>query len=171
MFNYKHYIAVLRWKAAEKEAIGGISTKEKQYITPLIELVMPQPTDLKVKENGIERVKTHEELLNESINKFTEKLNEIPKDILKYWGNNPAFIDLSLIDFSIRKKSLIKILDSSLQQKLFLIPVIRLLQDPDYLRESVMFSHKSNNGVCLRLYRSDFKENLLTSKINEFLSK
>ena len=43
MFDFKHYIPVLRWKAAEKDALKNLSEKSRERVTPLLEIIMPSP--------------------------------------------------------------------------------------------------------------------------------
>ncbi|KKS98264.1 MAG: hypothetical protein UV73_C0003G0206 [Candidatus Gottesmanbacteria bacterium GW2011_GWA2_43_14] len=170
MFDYKHYISVLRWKAAEREALGNLSDENKKSLTPLIELIMPQTTKYKIKEGGVERVKTPAELLDESIAKMNEKIPQIPEEILKYWGETPAFIDFSKVDFSIRSSGLQQILSLGLKLKLNLIPAVSLSSDDDVKLIVATHAKEYKLGLCLRLFRSDFTT-ALKSSIEEFLSK
>src|ERR1700730_15756466 len=50
MFDSKHYVPILRWKAAEKEALEQLTSKEKESMTPLFEILMPQPKNQKAGE-------------------------------------------------------------------------------------------------------------------------
>lgn len=170
MFDYKHYVPVLRWKAAEKEALEKLSSERKKFLTPLIELIMPQPTEYRVKEGDVERIKGSEELLNESLVKLKLKIPDIPEEILKSWGTNPVFIDLSLIDYSLRLNGLNQILSLGTKLGLHLIPVINLSSDPELQKEAVIYSKDTRNGLCLRLFRNDFKSPLLEN-INILLEK
>ncbi|MBI4039133.1 beta family protein [Candidatus Daviesbacteria bacterium] len=160
MFDYKHYVSVLRWKAAEKEALEKLSDKEKKYLTPLIELIMPQPVAFRTGEGEVKIIKTHEELLNESIEKLKSKIPGIPEEILKFWGTAPIFIDLSLIDFSLRVNGLEDILSTGIDMGLYLIPVVTLASDNDLKKVATLHAQKSKQGICLRLFRSDFKPSL-----------
>ncbi len=169
MFDYKHYVSVLRWKAAEKEALEKLSDKEKNFLTPLIEFIMPQPSEFKVKEGDLERIKTPDELLNESIEKFKNKIPEIPEEILKFWGTEPVFIDLSLIDFSLRNNGLEQILSMGSKEGLYLIPVVTLASDAGLKKNATLHAQKNKQGICLRLFRSDFKSSLIND-IRDFLS-
>lgn len=157
MFDYKHYIPVLRWKAAEKEALEKLEDKQKKFLTPLIELIMPQPSEYRVKEGDIERIKTPEDLFHESLEKLQVKLPDISEEILKSWGLNPVFVDLSLIDFSLRLSGLNQILSSGVKLGLHLIPVVTLSSDSDLQANASLYAKESKNGLCLRLFRNDFK--------------
>lgn len=39
MFDFDHYVPVLRWKEAERKALINLNIQEKGSITPLIEIV------------------------------------------------------------------------------------------------------------------------------------
>lgn len=169
MFNYKHYVPVLRWKAAEKEALEKITDEEKELITPLIEIIMPQPPEYKVKEGDIERIKTTEELLNESIEIMKIKIPEIPKEILKFWGTSPLLIDLSLIDASLRGSGLTQIIELGKKLNLCLIPVVNLSSNLDLKQVAKYYAKKYGQGLCLRLFCSDFQKESFANEIRNFL--
>ena len=38
-FDHSHYVANVRWKAAEREALQWLGRREKAQLTPLIELI------------------------------------------------------------------------------------------------------------------------------------
>ena len=70
MFGSNHYIPILKWKMAEKQALARLSINDKKFITPLIQLVMPRPSFLK-KEG---KLKTTVELSAESIVMLRQQL-------------------------------------------------------------------------------------------------
>lgn len=165
MFDSRHYVPILRWKAAEREGLEKLSSDEKKFITPLLEILMPQS---KRSKDG-EKPKTPEELLRESIAKLKTTLPNIPGDILKYWGMAPAFIDVDLLDISVRKEGLTQILTLGNKLGLFLISVIGLNSDIDIQKTAVSFAKKNNYGLCLRLFPSDFNKNTLATSIKNFV--
>lgn len=152
MFKSNHYIPILRWKAAEREALEQIQSDSRRFITPLIELVMPQP---KAQE------KSPAEQLDESIASFQASKDKIITDILKCWGQDPVFIDLHLIDGSIRASALADILAAGKKLDIFMIPVINIVPVIDFdsdvkTREvAIAFGKEHKHGICLRLSRSD----------------
>jgi len=170
MFNYKHYIPILRWKAAEKEALGKLGKEEKELITPLIELIMPQP-EYMVKDGEDTRIKSPEELLNESIEMFKSKVKEIPNEIAKFWGIAPAFVDLSLIDFSLRIDGVGRIMELGEELKLCLVPVVGLSSIPELKKISNVCNKKYKHGLCLRLFRNDFEKASFQDNIKDFLTE
>lgn len=167
MFDYKHYIPILRWKAAEREGLGLLSDEQKKILTPVIELLMPQPT--RPKEG--EAPKSPEQLLADSIAKFKTMLPDVPNDILKFWGKNPAFLELNLIDASLRTDALKQILNIGKELDISLIPVISLNADTEFQTTVISLVKKYNSGLCLRLFRSDFNEGTLETNIKNFLEK
>jgi len=173
MFNFKHYIPILRWKAAEKDALATLSPKDKKSITPLIEFLMPQPKP--VKPGAI--AKTPEEQWQESVEEFKKMVPELPDQIRKYWGEGSIFIDVYMIDGSIRARALFDILNIGKALNLFMIPVVNLIPVIDFESDAqtrniaILFAKESKNGLCLRLSRSDLNKDTLVSSIKDFLQK
>lgn len=172
MFSSKHYIPILRWKAAEQEALEKLDDAKKKFITPLLELIMLQPKKLTVKiREGKERLKTPSELLNESLSGFKTNIPKIPEKIMKCWGTSPCFVDFGLIDISLRAEGLRQVLTLGEKLKIFVIPVISLNSDCETQKVAISLGMKYNHGICLRLLRSDFlNQSLLDEKIKNFLS-
>jgi hypothetical protein len=167
MFDSKHYIPILRWKAAEKEALEQLTAKEKKAMTPLLEILMPQPKNLK---DG-DRVKSPAELLAESVATLKATFPRIPGDILKYWGPTPAFVDFSLVDISLRADGLKQIVTAGDGIGLILIPVITLGSDRETQKAALALAKNRNKGLCLRLFRPDLVDSVvLTQKIKQLLA-
>jgi len=168
MFNYKHYIPILRWRAAEKGALLKLKEEDKSLVTPLVEFIMPQSSSRDGDKNP-------KDLLNESIKKFTGNLSSMADQIMKYWGNKAIFIDVQLIDSSIRAEALKKILEHGKQLNIFMIPVITIIPvvgfeaDAQIKKVAIEFSKKSKHGLCLRITESNFKEKSLSNDIENFL--
>lgn len=172
MFDNKHYIPILRWKAAEREALEHVSSKDKSMMTPLIELIMPQP-----KETSIRGGDTPTDLLKESVKIFKEKFPAIPTEILECWGRDPVFIDVHLIDGSIRAESMANILSIGKSLDMFMIPVVNVIPVIDFesdvkTREvAFTFSKENKHGLCLRLSRVDLRQESISSSVEFFLKK
>jgi len=170
MFNYKHYVPILRWKAAERGALLKLKSDDKTNITPLIEFIMPQPDDDEGK-------KTPKDLLQESINVFMESIPNIADQILKHWGYDAIFIDVQFIDGSIRAEALEKILSHGKQLNLFMIPVITIIpvigfeSDAKTRHAAIKFAKESGNGLCSRITESNFNEKSLADDIKNFIIK
>lgn len=169
MFNQKHYIPILKWKSAEQQAIVKLSPEEKKFVTPLIQIIMPALKALKAGE----KEKTPEEQREELVASFKTKMLAIPEEILTSWGNDHAFIDLSLVPIaSLRNEGIEQIITSGDVLGLSLIPVINLSSDDE--AKGVVFSlaKKYKKGLCLRLVCSDFEDiSKLNSSLEEFVKK
>jgi len=167
MFDSKHYVPILRWKAAEKEALEQSTSKEKESMTPLLEILMPQPKNPK---KG-DRAKSPAELLTESLETLKETLPKIPQEILKYWGKLPAFIDLSLVDVSLRAGGMKQIVTGAETIGIPLTPVIGLSSDTKTQNVAFELAKSKERGLCLRLFRPDLIDSAaLTQKIKAFLT-
>ena len=151
MFDHRHYIPVLRWKAAEKDAIKYLTEEQKSIITPLLELVPPQPR----------KNKTIEELTKELI-------ANTARDIGVYWGNQAVFLDIALIDEPHRTLGLNEIITEGVNLGLKIIPVVGLNSSDQILKVASEYSKRF--GICLRLTLSDLESETLVTKIEGFLS-
>lgn len=170
MFKHKHYIPILRWRAAEKGALQNLGSEDKTNITPLIEFTMPQPDNDAGK-------KTPRELLQESISSFARNIPNIASQVLKYWGLDAVFIDVQLVDGSIRAESLRNILNYGKQLDILMIPVVTIIpvvgfeSDKQTRQVAVEFARKTGHGLCFRITESNFDERSLAKDIEDFVSK
>ncbi|MFA5729683.1 MAG: hypothetical protein WC938_00425 [Candidatus Paceibacterota bacterium] len=176
MFNSKHYIPILKWKRAEQEALKALEEKEKDAMTPLIELVMPTVDPFYKKEN--KRVKkTQEEMLTGIVKKFKEeRINKIPEELLQCWGLTSIFLDFTLLyedQFTTQLKidSLNKIIPIGSSLGLKIIPVLNLNDDKEIKKTICLLFEKYKQGICLRIMPSDLVDvEELNVKIKTFLS-
>ncbi|KKK61367.1 hypothetical protein LCGC14_3015030, partial [marine sediment metagenome] len=83
MFDSKHYIPILKWKRAEQVALKALEQEHKEYITPLIQFVMP-------------RNKPDDELAD-IVARFENLAPQIPEKLIGVWGRSPIFVDISLL--------------------------------------------------------------------------
>jgi hypothetical protein len=119
--------------------------------------------------------KTPKELLQESIEKFSENLPGIADQVMKHWGRSTVFVDVQLVDGSIRAEALKKILENGKQLDIFMIPVITIIpvvgfeSDSQTRQVAVEFAKQSGHGLCLRITDSNFKEKSLSNDIGDFL--
>lgn len=167
MFTHNHYVPILKWKPAEIKALEKVDAVQKKYITPLIQLVLPNPSNPKKNE----KEKNPREKYQESLEKFKKLAPQIPKQIITYWGSSPIFVDLNLIiEDSLKLESFDVIVDASSKNDTKLIPVLYLNMDEELKKRIVAGSMKMGFGICLRLFRSDFENSQeLQSKINDLL--
>src|SRR5574342_216354 len=99
MVNHKRYVPILRWRAAEKGALRHLMPKDRAVITPLVELVMPQP------QHDRSKNKTPDELLRESISLFLEDIPNIGSQLVDCWRHDTLFLDVQLVDSSVRAQA------------------------------------------------------------------
>ncbi len=161
--DIKSYIPILRWRAAEMNAIKKLSLSDRENVTPLVELVMPAPS---FNEDG-EVVKTPKE-------KFMNSLPNITKDLFESCGQNTVFIDAHLLDSDIRASSLEQILFQD-NFGLFMIPVTYIIPvtstnaDKVTREITVNYAKKSGHGLCIRIDKSHLQEDGVFSHVSYFV--
>ena len=181
MSNLNHYVPILKWKRAEQSALQALEDKEKNTMTPLIELVMPTVSRDRTegeKKNKKRIRKTDEEIFTEIIKKFKEKrVKEIPQEILQSWGTRPVFLDFTLLHeaqltIQLKINSLNEIILTGMDIGLKIIPVINLNDDSKIKETVASLSKKYNQGICLRVAPSDLANTKnLNKKIEVFLKE
>ena len=124
MFNHKHYIPILRWKGAERGALNGLSDISKDNTTPLVEFIMPNPSQDEIKNNSLS---TPKDLLEFSRKKLEKDTPKMLNQIINTWGKNNLFVDVHLIDSLVRAKFLTEVLKFTETKDLFLIPVLNII--------------------------------------------
>lgn len=77
MFDYKHYVSILRWKEGERTALRELYPEVKERLSPVIEI----PSEVVV--NALNKM---------TISSFASRVRV---EILECWGRQPAFVDLS----------------------------------------------------------------------------
>jgi hypothetical protein len=171
-----HYVPILKWKRAEQSALQELGDKEKNGLTPLIELVMPTvPLYKNVGKKGEKKTikKTQEEVFAEVVQKFKErKIKEIPEEILQSWGTKPIFLDFTLLYNGIQLKidSLSEIASAGADKGLKIIPVLNLNDDSKIKEVIALHSQKYDHGICLRVTPSDLANiETLNKKIETLL--
>lgn len=161
MFDYTHYVPILKGKEGEYGALKELSSTVKDRITPLVE-VTPIPWDF---ENEVP-AKT----IDAHLGKVTDKIKGC-------WPEKtPIFIDLLWIPETERmsdgRHPLTFILDSARSKDLYLIPVTGVARNRDYQMAVKDAALKDRRGYCLRLENDDFGEfGTLGTKINDLLGE
>lgn len=158
MFGQEHYIPILKWKAAErqalKELVGQLKSKEKKLITPLVQLVMPTP---KASKNPAQQ-KSRQEQFDEVVQALRTRLPVIPQEVVEVWGADPLFMDVSMLYTpAIRAESMRAILTGAEALNMSLIPVVNLSSDGEVGKASCSLAKRFAHGLCLRLVRADFR--------------
>lgn len=163
MFNFNHYVPVLRSKNAEWRALRRLEGTLKHHITPLIEL-MP------------ERV-----IPNSAKETLELKVADIVRRV-STCGMNRLFVSGYLLPSGLRGKAgehPLQLLWNGVasqttplipQLGLTLIPVITLDADPSYRAAVQVIVHTQDNGVALRLFRKDLTGTNLYNRITTLLN-
>lgn len=168
MFDFKHYIPVLRWKAAEKDALKNLSEKSRERVTPLLEIIMPSPKNFRDENNNF---KPTEVLLKESISKLKSNLLKTSEEILRCWGKLPVFIDFNLIaGDNLKVESLNNIIKDAAASGIKLVPITNLNSNMIVQKNTVEASLVAGYGLGFRLFRSNFDDPQLLGRINTFLT-
>src|SRR3990172_11257549 len=135
LFNSKHYVPILKWKRAEQGALKSLAEEYKQFITPVIQLVMPKykPQDK----------------LEDVVKKFWEQAPQIREMLIDVWGRDPIFVDVSLLfTTSLKVKSLNTILREGHKCDGFFIPVIHLNDDQEIKKTAYSLAKENKSGIC-----------------------
>ena len=174
MSTANYYIPILKWKRAEQRAIRALEDRDRDFIMPLIELVMPTVSIYKKEDK--KQIKNQEETFKEVVQKFKQKrTKEISPEILQSWGPRPVFLDFTLLHegqltTQLKIDSLNKIIPTGMGMGLKLIPVVNLNDDPRIKEVVCPLSKKYNQGLCLRITSSDLANiEDLNRKIKTFL--
>jgi len=158
LFNHKHYVPCLRWKQGEYDAILRLSPKTKAQITPLIE----------VPEIGYDfETKTPTRTLDKHLELFVKRL-------MKKWGMNHCFVDISLVKSSERmadgRHPLKFVFDKLRVNKCRVIPVTGLDRDNDFGSVINNITSSDKHGLCIRLNIEEASKPKLKNSIDSLLS-
>jgi hypothetical protein len=142
MFDYKHYVAVLRWQQGEVDA-QKLYDQDRKVITPLIEL-------LPDKGGGFPK---------------------IIKEIAQNWGFEPFFLDLNRLNPALRLAGgghpLVLIGNEAKSLPVKLIPVTGLGRDRSYQAAVASVAQANRHGMCVRIYGKDLsRANFPTQLLN-----
>lgn len=160
------YVPILRWRPAELTALQKLHPSDRQKMTPLVELIMPNPTTDK---------KDRHQIVETPKDKFLRKLPEVGNGLLKFCGRDPVFVDVHLLDGDIRADAFEKILSATRALDIFSIPVTHIIPvtstNADHATRAVAtrFAKDSGNGLCIRIDKSHFADASLADHIADFL--
>lgn len=147
MFDYKHYVPVLRWKQAEWMALQTIEPKYKKFLTPLLEFPPFK------------------------YGKFDKKIwDKALSDINTCWGNSPIFCDLDLLSNSPDLINiLLEIENQSENLSLSIIFVTSINMPSTYQNALKDILKKDQRGIAIRLYPKDLVNRNLTFELNNII--
>lgn len=157
MFNHTHYVPILRWKGAEKEALKQLGDSDKKRMTPLVELPRPsKPPQSSKSAKKPRKLKTVYDLMG-----------ALPEEISESWGGSPIFLDLHLIDKEASLSGIEKIYADSHDLNLNLIPVLNLNYDKPFRIKVAEIAKHDNRGICVRLSPQDLAKLTLNAELEE----
>lgn len=150
--DYKHYVPILKGKAAEYGALGDLKPETKRMLTPLIEI--PPFSE--------------EDLIDDHVAKVGDK-------ILKAWGTDQSlFIDFKWIPEEIRMKDgshpLTHVFNMTRGKGIKAIPVTWLSSEQVEYDAIKAIIATDKRGMVLRIGFDDFEENGLSSTLSALMS-
>jgi hypothetical protein len=157
----KRYIPILRWKRAERRALRYLRRREREMITPILELT-PAAFEAGPSNGPPRRTPLPSDVLL-----------RMATGIAECWGRQAAFVDLSLFTDRLRpRKSFWEAMASHLlSTDATVIPVVPLWRAESYdiavLRE---FGAEEGRGACLRLKEVDLLLEDLPRRVEKQLS-
>jgi len=154
MFNSKHYTPILKWKRAEQNALKALGDKHKKHITPLIQFVMPRQKPL--------------ERLEDAVQRFEGQIPQLAEQLAEVWGNDPIFVDVSLLFTTLKAKSLNVVLRGGRKLGAAFIPVIHLNDDQSIKKIAFSLAKENESGICLRLICPDLTD---VPKMNQAIAE
>jgi len=145
-FGPEHYVPILKWKRAEQGALKTLREEQKVFISPLVQLVMPN-------------YKLQNQTIDDVVEKFENEIHKIPNKIMEVWGDSPLFVDVSLLFTDILKvNSFSTLFREARILKINLIPVV-YLDDVQEIKDIVRkIIAEDRRGMCLRLICADFTD-------------
>ncbi len=130
IFDYKHYVPILRWKQGEQLALKELFPTDRSLMTPLVEL----PSD-------------YEKTIDETVNA-----------VAKNWGSAAMFFDVRPIlhrrDPAWRKNHVTAFFNEARNAGLELTPVTGLDCSVEYRTEVRNVIEVDQRGACIRLNRA-----------------
>ena len=154
------YTPILRWKAAEKSALGEMYEDDRKNTVPLIEYIMPYKSTLK-----------------ESQDVFLSKLPSELEYIEKHWGQRQIYVDVHLIDNATRAEALKIIFSFAEHHDLFLVPTTFIIpvvsSDTDMQTRllAVEYAKKTMCGICIRIARVHMEQKDIKKEVLSFIHK
>jgi hypothetical protein len=147
MFNYRHYIPILKGKQGEYAALATLVPSVKDCLTPLIE-IPPIPWDWKK---------------NQPLKSINGHLEEIGTTFDRAWASEcPFFVDLIWISPDDRMSDgelpLEFVFGRAREWNLSPIPVTGLMRDVAYQEACRTVHARDKRGICVRVQREDFAD-------------
>ena len=157
MFDHSHYVPVLRWKAAERDALQNMRQSDKARITPLVELVPKLLTYFGPKVGMTADI----------------KVSRAASEMSRVWGHEPIFVDFWLLNLAIAINGGHPITvfgEKARYNGLRLISVTGLDRSPDYQKAVASLVQEDRRGACIRLRRQDLNRATLAKDLEKLLN-
>jgi hypothetical protein len=163
----KNYVPILRWKEGERVALAELYAAEREQITPLFEFIMP---------GNKTEVGNYKNILEDSKSVFLKRLPKVREDIKKCWPEGAAFVDVHLVDGSLRADALQQILDLPSDSNITLIPVTHIIPnateaDVATRKVAIDSSRSKDSGICIRISRFSLQDEDLGHQILKFVKE
>lgn len=147
MFDYRHYVPILKGRQGEYGALETLDPTVKNALTPLIE-IPPIPWDWE-EEKPLKSLDAH--------------LQKVGLNFDHSWAlERPFFVDLLWISEDDRMQDgehpLEFVFRSAREWILAPIPVISLIRGQEYVQACRRVQEADKRGICLRIQREDFVE-------------
>jgi Beta protein len=177
MFGSNHYIPILRWKQAERFALHRLRSEDKARITPLIEIT-PKSFLAKKRDKGISSPEP-DSLIPDGNNLAPEPgavLRRHAKEVLRFWGNTPLFLDLNHIEGVVPAingdiHALTYFSDVGRSYCLKIVPVTELERSAAYQNAVAAVLKTDQSGVCLRVSISELVDNACNERLQNGLAR
>lgn len=161
-FDHTHYVASLRWKPAEMEALGWLAGDTKTAMTPLIEFV---PRNFRTKDGKDLPVR--------------DAVRRIVGEIDTHWGSFPAFVDSCHIDTGLSNDPhVMEILAEENRRHLplftsksNLIPVTGIARCDAYQQAVASVVQEDDVGACVRVVVKEVAADGFSTRLESLLSR
>lgn len=136
--DYKHYIPVLYWRQAEREALKDIGLFNGEIINRFTPLIQLYPKDFE----------GDEILIENKVAKIIDEINE-------YWGDERILLDPCLLPLEIQV-TIVKIIEQNVYaRKLMITPTTNLSKNFSYQTNIKSLVKRDQNGLCIRLHPTE----------------
>lgn len=142
-FDHRHYVAVLRWKRAERIALRELGNEARGRITPLLKLV---PT-------------------------ADYSPSKVSNDVKSHWGPWPFLLDFTYLPESGNHDFVLMMHAHLRSHALLAIPVVGLSIGRGYESAVAKIIGFDKHGVCIRLYPEDLQGRSLKAYLDRLLDR
>lgn len=139
MFDYAHYVPVLRWKRGERGALKWLEPADKAAMTPLLELLPGYMRPRRGKGGG----------------PAGDDLSVVVEQIVDCWGSTPIFIDVAMVRsvpyLGANSHAVEHFFEALAFAGVQAIPVTRPAQAPSFQSSIREAARTAGHGVALRV--------------------